>query len=78
MADSHRQATAIIATMLSRDGTWFYGRIRHNEFEGDDLAGAAPMRDWLLILAPIAAIGYFLTYPSEFTALMNWFARLLR
>jgi hypothetical protein len=55
-----------------------YARIRHNEFEGDDLAGAAPMRDWILILAPIAAIVYFLTYPSEFTALMNWFARLLQ
>jgi hypothetical protein len=36
------------------------------------------MRDWLLMLAPIAAIVYFLTHPSEFTALMNWFARLLQ
>ena len=36
------------------------------------------MRDWILILAPIAAIVYFLIYPSEFTALMNWFARLLQ
>ena len=55
-----------------------YGRIRHNELEGDDLAGGVPMREWLLVLAPIAAIVYFLTYPSEFTALMNWLASLLQ
>jgi hypothetical protein len=35
------------------------------------------MRDWLLILAPIAAIVYFVAHPEEFTAFMNWFARLL-
>ncbi len=36
------------------------------------------MRDWLLVLAPIAAIVYFVAHPSEFTAFMNWFARLLQ
>jgi hypothetical protein len=35
------------------------------------------MQDWLLILAPIAAITYFLAHPGEFIAFMNWFARLL-
>jgi hypothetical protein len=35
------------------------------------------MQDWLLITAPIVAVGYFLAHPSEFTALMFWFGRLL-
>jgi hypothetical protein len=70
--------TALPRNKPSETSHAVYARIRHNEFEGDDLAGAVPMRDWLLILAPIAAIVYFLTYPSEFTALMNWFTRLLQ
>jgi hypothetical protein len=35
------------------------------------------MQDWLLITAPIVAVGYFLAHPSEFTAFMDWFGRLL-
>jgi hypothetical protein len=35
------------------------------------------MRDWLLVLAPAAAVTYFLVYPGEFTAFLHWFARLL-
>jgi hypothetical protein len=36
------------------------------------------MRDWLIILAPIAAIFYFVAHPGTFTAFMNWFAGLLQ
>jgi hypothetical protein len=35
------------------------------------------MQDWLLITAPIVAIGYFLAHPGQLIALMDWFARLL-
>jgi hypothetical protein len=35
------------------------------------------MQDWLLILAPVAAITYFLAHPSEFIAFMGWFGRLI-
>ncbi len=35
------------------------------------------MQDWLLILAPIATVGYFLIHPGVFPAFMDWFARLL-
>jgi hypothetical protein len=35
------------------------------------------MQDWLLILAPIVAVGYFLANPNQFAMFMDWFARLL-
>jgi hypothetical protein len=35
------------------------------------------MQDWLLITAPIVAIGYFLAHPNELTALLSWVGRLL-
>jgi hypothetical protein len=35
------------------------------------------MRDWIIILAPLAAIIYFLVFPSDFTAMIAWFARLI-
>jgi hypothetical protein len=35
------------------------------------------MQDWFLVLAPIAAIAYFLAHPSAFIAFMDWFGRLL-
>ena len=34
------------------------------------------MQDWLLVVAPIALITYFLEYPSQMTALINWLERL--
>jgi hypothetical protein len=33
------------------------------------------MRDWLLILAPLAVLMYFLLIPSHFTALIAWLVR---
>ncbi len=30
------------------------------------------MRDWLLLLAPIVVIVYFLVYPDQFSAFMAW------
>jgi hypothetical protein len=35
------------------------------------------MQDWLLILAPIATVAYFLIHPGAFPAFMDWFARFL-
>jgi hypothetical protein len=36
------------------------------------------MRDWLLILAPIAVVAYFLAYPQQFTAFATWLEGLVR
>jgi hypothetical protein len=35
------------------------------------------MRDWLLVVAPIAAVTYFLAYPNAFRAFMAWFGHLI-
>lgn len=35
------------------------------------------MRDWLLLLAPIALILYFLVYPDQFSAFMAWAQSLI-
>jgi hypothetical protein len=36
-----------------------------------------PMRDWLLLLAPIALIVYFLAYPDQFSAFVSWASHLI-
>jgi hypothetical protein len=35
------------------------------------------MQDWLLVTAPIVAIGYFLAHPNEIVTFISWFGRLL-
>ncbi len=35
------------------------------------------MRDWLLLLAPLALVLYFLVNPDQLGAFMAWAARLL-
>ncbi len=35
------------------------------------------MRDWLLILVPIATALYFTIYPDQFFATLDWLTRLL-
>jgi hypothetical protein len=30
------------------------------------------MRDWILLLTPIGLIAFFLVYPDEFIAFINW------
>ena len=35
------------------------------------------MRDWLLVLAPIATVTYFVAHPDEFRAFMAWFGGLI-
>ncbi len=35
------------------------------------------MRDWLLLLAPIALVIYFLVYPDRFSAFMAWASHLV-
>jgi hypothetical protein len=34
--------------------------------------GKPPMREWLLMLVPVALIIYFVVYPNEFSALLTW------
>jgi hypothetical protein len=36
-----------------------------------------PMRDWLLLLAPIALVAFFMLNPDQFTAFMAWASRLV-
>jgi hypothetical protein len=36
------------------------------------------MRDWLLMLAPIGLIVYFLMYPDQFSALVDWAEQFIR
>jgi hypothetical protein len=36
------------------------------------------MRDWLLVIAPIGAIVYFVMHPDQFKAFIDWFARLIQ
>jgi len=33
------------------------------------------MRDWVIIVAPLALLMYFLLIPSHFTALLAWLIR---
>ena len=35
------------------------------------------MRDWLLLLAPVVLVIYFLAYPDQFSAFMSWASRLV-
>ncbi len=35
------------------------------------------MRDWLLPFAPVAVVLYFVVFPQQFEAVMNWAARLV-
>ena len=35
------------------------------------------MRDFVLLLAPILLIVYFLVYPDQFTAFITWAQRLV-
>jgi hypothetical protein len=89
-SSSGPEATAGKASILSdRNAGWFTSRAVFAAFgieragarrimaRADDLAGVAPMQDWLLILTPIATAVYFLVHPGEFSAFMDWFARLL-
>ena len=40
--------------------------------------GGIPMRDWLLVLAPVVAVGYFVVHPDQFTIVMDWAVGMLR
>jgi hypothetical protein len=35
------------------------------------------MRDWLLLLAPLALVAYFVVFPHQFSAFMAWAAGLM-
>lgn len=35
------------------------------------------MREWNLVIAPVAALVYFLVFPNHFSALIAWAARFL-
>jgi len=36
------------------------------------------MRDWILVLIPVAIIVYFIVYPDQFSALMAWAMQWVR
>jgi hypothetical protein len=36
------------------------------------------MRDWLLVLAPLATALYFTIHPEQFRASLDWLTRLLQ
>jgi hypothetical protein len=36
------------------------------------------MRDWVLVLGPVGLVVYFIAYPAQFTALMEWLERVMR
>jgi hypothetical protein len=36
------------------------------------------MREWFWPVAPVAAIGYCLAYPDQFTAFIVWAERFIR
>ena len=35
-----------------------------------------PMREWIMMLTPVAAIMYFVVYPDQLAVVGDWFARL--
>jgi len=35
------------------------------------------MRDWLLLLGPVALIVYFLVFPDQFSAFVYWASHLI-
>ena len=36
------------------------------------------MREWLLVLAPVAVVGYFIMFPDQYGAFVYWAERLVR
>ncbi len=44
---------------------------------GYNLASFA-MRDWIMILAPVAATTYFLVYPDQFREFLTWLTILVQ
>jgi hypothetical protein len=42
------------------------------------LAGGKPMRDWFLPLLPVLVVGYFLVFPDQFYALIDWAIHVIR
>jgi hypothetical protein len=36
------------------------------------------MREWLLVLAPVAVVIYFVIYPDQFAALLHWANNFMR
>jgi hypothetical protein len=40
--------------------------------------GDFPVRDLLLIVSPLAVVGYFMAYPDQLKAIMDWATRMLQ
>jgi hypothetical protein len=36
------------------------------------------MQDWILVLAPVSLVTYFLLFPDQFHHFMAWFGHLIR
>jgi hypothetical protein len=38
----------------------------------------SPMRDWLLVILPVALVFYFIEYPDQLKAVIEWLSALAR
>jgi hypothetical protein len=36
------------------------------------------MQDWILVLAPLSIVSYFLVHPDRLVAFIHWFGRLIQ
>lgn len=43
-----------------------------------DLAGSLSMREWVLLLSPLAATAYFLVYQDRFRELLAWLTIMIQ
>ena len=53
-----------------------------NEKTGAHLLGmsirGSVMQDWILVLAPLSIVSYFLVHPDRLVAFIHWFGRLIQ
>jgi hypothetical protein len=35
------------------------------------------MREWIMMLSPVAPVAYFVVYPEQLGMISEWFARLI-
>lgn len=45
---------------------------------GGATCGSNPMQDWLLVIAPLATVVYFVKYPDQFADVVSWLSRWIQ
>jgi hypothetical protein len=48
------------------------------ETKEGQLARLHPMQDWLLVIAPLATVLYFVEFPGQFMEIVNWLTRYMQ